>query len=275
VLPYTAYITGGASGIGRALAVELGARGSRVLVCDIQQTLAEETAHLVEKAGGRAIARACDVGKLEDVASAADFGERAFGPFDFCANNAGIVVAGEIGEIPIETWRRVVDVNLWGVIHGAHVFTPRFRVQGRGKFLNVSSIAGFLATPETAPYNVTKSAVLSLSETMSAELGKYGIDTTVLCPSAVRTSIFDSLAKGAVHRALAEKQARSAGPRGPDEVARITLAAVDRGQLYVLPQMDAQALWLVKRMVPRLFTRLSREARTREWMEKLAGKRKR
>jgi NAD(P)-dependent dehydrogenase (short-subunit alcohol dehydrogenase family) len=232
-----------------------------------------ETAELVERAGGRALALECDVGKLEDVVRAADEGERMFGPIDFCANNAGIVVAGELGEIPIETWRKIVDVNLWGVIHGVHVFTPRFKRLGRGKFLNVSSIAGFLATPETGPYNVTKSAVLSLSETMSAELGKFGIDTTVLCPSAVRTSIFESLAKGDVHRKLAEAQARSAGPRDAGEVARITLAAVDRGQLYVLPQADAQALWLVKRLAPRLFTRLTREARTREWMEKLAGKR--
>lgn len=268
---YTAYVTGAASGIGRALALELGKRGSRVLLCDIQTTGAEETAHLVEAAGGRAVVRRCDVGKLEDVQSAADFGERELGAFDFCANNAGIVVAGEIGEIPIETWRRIVDINLWGVIHGVHVFTPRFKAAGRGKFLNVSSIAGFLATPETAPYNATKSAVLSLSETMSAELGKYGIDTTVLCPSAVRTSIFDGLAKGAVHRKLAEKQARSAGPRDPNEVAQITLRAIDRGELYVMPTFDAKLLWFVKRTIPKSFTRIARVARTRQWMERLAS----
>jgi NAD(P)-dependent dehydrogenase (short-subunit alcohol dehydrogenase family) len=270
VTPYTAYITGAASGIGRALALELAPRGARMVLCDLNLAGAEETAHLVSRAGGKAIATVCDVGVLEDVIRVADLAERELGPVDFCANNAGIVVAGNIGELPIEAWRKIVDVNLWGVIHGAHVFTPRFKSRRRGKFLNVSSIAAFLSTPETAPYNVTKSAVLSLSETMSAELGKFGIDTTVLCPSAVRTAIFDGLEEGAVHKKLAQLQARSRGPRDASEVARITLRAVDRGELYVLPQGDAKALWLLKRLVPGLYTRITREARTREWLETLA-----
>lgn len=269
--PYSAYVSGAASGIGRALCLELAKRGSRVLACDLRLAGAEETAHLVEKSGGRAIARRCDVGVLEQVMAAADLGERELGPIDFCANNAGIAVSGSIGDIPIETWRRTVDANLWGVIHGVHVFTPRFKKLGRGKFLNVSSIAAFMSTPETAPYNVTKAAVFGLSETMSAELGKWGIDTTVLCPSAVRTSIFEDLAKSALPRRLAEWQIEGGGPRSAEEIARRALKAVDRGQLYLLPQADARLFWLMKRMMPRLYTRVVREARTRGWVEKLLG----
>ncbi|MFO0692811.1 MAG: SDR family NAD(P)-dependent oxidoreductase [Polyangiales bacterium] len=268
---YHAVVTGAGSGIGRAFAVELGRRGSAVLVTDVDEKGAQETVELVKQAGGRAHAVRCDVSKLEDVEHAAEVAERLHGPTDLCINNAGVMIGGNLGEIPIDHWRFIVGVNLWGTIHGAHVFTPRFKANGGGKFLNVASISGIISTPETAPYNTTKAAIIALSETMAAELGKFGITTTVLCPTGVRTNIFNAMQAPEIQRKLAVKAASRGKARTPEEVAKLALAAADRGDIYLFPQIDGKVAWAIKRFFPTSFVKLSREARNREWMEKLGG----
>jgi short-subunit dehydrogenase len=116
---------------------------------------------------------------------------------------------------------------------------------------------------------VTKAAILSLTETVYAELGKWGVGATALCPTAVRTGIFEAMrSSNPVHRKLAEKNAAQVGPRDPDAIARIALDACERGDLYVCPQPDAKAIWLVKRIFPAVFSRFARTARNREWLEK-------
>src|SRR6185312_10510780 len=104
-------------------------------------------------------------------------------------NNAGVAVGGRVGEVALDDWRWIMGVNLWGVIHGCHVFATQLRAQGSGHILNVASAAGLLAPPGMAPYNVTKAAVVALSETLRGELRDAGVGVTVLCPTFFRTNI--------------------------------------------------------------------------------------
>ena len=160
-----AVVTGAGSGLGRAFCHELRKRGARLICADIDEAAAQKTAAEV---GGTAVR--CDVAKIEDVEALAAAADRALGGVDLVINNAGVAVAGHVGDVSLDDWRWIMGVNLWGVIYGCHVFAPRLRKQGRGHILNVASAAGLLAPPGMAPYNVTKAAVVALSETLCAEL---------------------------------------------------------------------------------------------------------
>lgn len=252
----SAVVTGAGSGIGRAFARELARRGGRVVCADIRLETAEETAGLIRQAGGEALAVACDVADLAQVQALAEKSEQWLGgPVDLVINNAGVGVGGQpIGEIPIEDWHWTVGVNMWGVIHGCHVFAPRLRALGRGGIINVCSTASFAAAPLMGPYNLTKAAVLALSETLKAEMGGSGVHVTALCPTFVKTNI---VADGRIDSAsskMAQRLMRWTGVSA-DDVARTTLDALDRDQLYVLPQLDARMIWRFKRYAPVSYNR--------------------
>ncbi|HEX9765162.1 MAG TPA: SDR family NAD(P)-dependent oxidoreductase, partial [Nitriliruptorales bacterium] len=220
----TAVVTGAGSGIGRAIARELARRGSRVVCADIDLDRATATVELVSEGGGEAVAQACDVSRLEQVEDLADAAVEHFGEAaTVIVNNAGIGVGGStIGAIDITDWRRAVDVNLWGVVHGCHVFAPILRQNGKGGILNVASAASFGSAAGMGPYNVTKAGVVSLSETLAAELAGTGIRVSVLCPTFVRTQIVDDAIVDAQSQRLATQLMRFTG-RSADRVARIAL----------------------------------------------------
>jgi NAD(P)-dependent dehydrogenase (short-subunit alcohol dehydrogenase family) len=251
-----AVITGAGSGLGRALCEELARRQGRVLVSDIDAASAEETARRVTAAGGEARVHPCDVTRPEQVEALATTADSAFGGVDLLVNNAGVLSAGRVGELPLVEWKHVLDVNLWGVIHGCHAFVPRFRKQGSGHILNIASAAGLMYVPDLAPYNASKAAVVALSETLSAELRDAGIGVTVACPSFFRTNIASS-------GRYSDETLRTLGARmvdtariGPEVVARKLLRAVDRGALYELPMLDARWGWRFRRLSPGLFHRV-------------------
>ncbi|MEV0434108.1 SDR family NAD(P)-dependent oxidoreductase [Nocardia sp. NPDC050413] len=252
-----AVVTGAGSGIGRAFAVELGRRGGRVVCSDIDADRAAETAVLLENAGGKAVGARCDVTAIDEVTALATLAQDWFGGApSLVANNAGIGAGGPpVGEFTLDDWERTLAVNLWGVINGCHVFTPILRAAGRGTVVNVASAAAFGAAPRMAAYNVSKAGVLALSETMAAELAGTGVGVTVLCPTAVKTGILrsDSPLDGTAER-LGESLLRWTG-RSPASIAKTTLDAVDRGDLYVVPQLEAKVLWQAKRLMPATYTR--------------------
>ncbi|QLY32104.1 SDR family NAD(P)-dependent oxidoreductase [Nocardia huaxiensis] len=252
-----AVVTGAGSGIGRAFALELGRRGGRVICSDIDGERARETVELVSIAGGKAFETVCDVSRVNDVAALADTAEQWFGKTaDIVINNAGIGRGGlVIGDAPLSEWHQVLDVNLWGVVHGCHVFAPRMRAAGSGNIVNVASAAAFGAAPRMAAYNVSKAGVLALSETLAAELAGTGVGVTVLCPTAVKTNIMEGVSIGdeSMER-WGDRLLRWTG-RPPASIARATLDAVDRGQLYVVPQVEAKVIWQSKRLLPEPYTR--------------------
>ncbi len=251
-----AFVTGGGGGLGRALAVELAAtRRARVLVADLDLPRAEATAALVRASGGEAEALACDVTKADDLVRGADEMDRRFGGTDLLVNNAGVACAGPIGEVPLDDWRWVVDVNLWGVIHGCHAFVPRLRARGAGFVLNVSSSAGFACLPDMGPYNVTKAAVIALTETLAGELATTGITVTALCPTFFTSGIMDGMRTTCPRQGkLASALVRRANVPA-ERVARAGLRALEAGRLLELPMASARLIWRMKRLAPQGFPR--------------------
>jgi NAD(P)-dependent dehydrogenase (short-subunit alcohol dehydrogenase family) len=253
-----AVITGAGSGLGRALCTELARRGARVMVSDRDSASAEGTARLIETAGGKAVLQPCDVTKPEEVEALAEAAFSGLGGVDLLVNNAGVGGGGEIGKMPLEEWKRILDVNLWGVIHGCHAFVPRLRAQGSGHILNIASAAGLLSVGFLAPYNVSKAGVVSLSETLYLELKPAGIGVTVACPTFFRTNIASASAQytdpklGTAARRLVD-ESRVA----PEGVARSLLRAVERGDHYALPLADGRWFWRLKRLTPGGFLRIT------------------
>lgn len=250
-----AVVTGGGSGLGAALVTMLAARGARVVAADIDEASARATA---ERAGPQVHAVRCDVTQLADVEALAATADRVLGGVDLVVNNAGVAVAGKVGDVPIEDWRWAIDVNLWGVIHGCHVFAPRLERQRRGHIVNVASAAGLLSPPRMAPYNTTKAAVIALSETLHADLAAFDVGVSVLCPTFFRTNLVKSQRTStdevlrAAARGLVEKSKVSA-----ESIARATLAGVESGMLFIAPQADGRWMWRLKRLAPESFLRLS------------------
>lgn len=246
-------ITGAASGFGRALALALATRKARLVLADVNLEGCEETARLAREQGAtEAKALACDVTQLEAVQALSQACE---GEVDLLINNAGVTGAGPIGQLPIEDWRWTLGVDLFGVIHGCHVFVPRLRAQGHGHVLNVASAAGLVSAPNMGPYNVAKAGVVALSETLSGELAGTGVGVTVACPTFFHSRLLET---GRFTHPLFKRHGEELMSKGKDaaEVARATLASVDRGALYALPMRDARVMWRLKRLAPRTFGRL-------------------
>lgn len=252
----SAVVTGAGSGIGRAFAQELAARGGRVICADINLTTAEETVDLIAAKGGQAHALRCDVSQLADVEALAEQAEAWLrGPVNLVINNAGVGAGGQlVGDMPMADWQWALGINLWGVIHGCHVFAPRLRALGHGGIINVCSTASFAAAPRMAAYNVSKAAALALSETLSAEMAGTGIAVTALCPTFVKTNIARDGRISEGSSRLAAKIMDLVG-FAPERVAKTTLDALDKNQLYVLPQFDARMIWRSKRLAPALYAR--------------------
>ncbi|MHA7649293.1 SDR family NAD(P)-dependent oxidoreductase [Mycobacterium sp. ML4] len=259
-----AVVTGAGSGIGAAFAAELGRRGGQVVCSDIDQTAAQRTVDELNADGARAVAVHCDVSLIDDVHALADRAQQWFGaPPTLVINNAGVGAGGEpIGDVPLEDWVRTLGVNLWGPIYGCHVFTPIMREAGSSStprgIINVASAAAFGSAPGMAAYNVSKAGVVSLSETLAAELSGSGIKVTVLCPTFVKTNIVESgLAAGRISEEsseLANTLMRWSG-FSAERVARTCLDAHDRGDLYCMPQLEAKIGWNIKRLAPGAYTR--------------------
>ncbi|WAC57521.1 SDR family NAD(P)-dependent oxidoreductase [Gordonia sp. SL306] len=251
-----AVVTGAGSGIGRAFAVELARRGGRVLCADIDIDRATETVRLIDQAGhGQAEAISCDVADADDMrALAARALDHLGGPADLMINNAGVGIGGRaVGTIGVDDWEWALGINLRGMVYGSELFLPQLRESGRAGLINVASAAAFSAAPGMGAYNVGKAGVLALSETIAAEVAGSGIAVTVLCPTFVRTNVAaDGRITGEAMK-VAETLMRLSG-RSPEQVARQTLDANDRGRLYVMPQIDAKAIWLFKRLAPRTYT---------------------
>ena len=255
-----AVVTGAGSGIGAAFAIELARRGSRVVCSDIDEVAAKRTVSAIADIGGEAVAITCDVTQLDEVVDLAKQSQSWFGAAPtLVINNAGVGSGGApIGELPLDDWHWVLGINLWGPIHGCHVFTPILRSaepsnRPRG-IINVASAAAFGAAPSMAAYNVSKAGTLSLSETLAAELSGTAVKVTVLCPTFVKTNIIESGRIPDQTTQFANKLMRWIG-LSPEKVARICLDAHDRGELYCMPQIEAKIGWNIKRLVPGTYTR--------------------
>lgn len=253
-----AVVTGAGSGIGRSFALELARRGGEVVCADINLDAAEETVKLIQaETGQNAYAIVCDVGDKTAVQALSEQAENLLRhPVTLLINNAGVGLGGKFDEVSLDDWQWCMHVNLWGVIHGCHFFVPKFKKQGYGAIINVASAAGYTAAPEMTAYNVTKSSVLALSETLSAELYPDNIRVNVLCPTLVPTNIMKNGRLPKQYSGKADNLLQNHAFVTSDQVAQKTLNNLDAGKLYTIPQPDAKLFWLMKRASPALYAKM-------------------
>ncbi|HEX9477526.1 MAG TPA: SDR family NAD(P)-dependent oxidoreductase [Methylomirabilota bacterium] len=237
----TAVVTGGASGIGRALALLFAREGADVVVADLDEAGMAETVAAVSQAGRRGLAVKTDVSRLADVQALANraFGE--FGVVHVVCNNAGVALWGGLESVTHKDWEWAMGVNLWGVIHGVEAFVPRM-VAGKqpGHVVNTGSMAGLIASQGLGIYNTTKYAVVGLSETLQKDLRGYDIGVSVLCPMGVHTQIrqSDRNRPADLRNAPTERDGRAVELIGrylpPEHVAERVLRAIYANRLYVI-----------------------------------------
>jgi NAD(P)-dependent dehydrogenase (short-subunit alcohol dehydrogenase family) len=241
-------ITGGASGIGRALADRFAAEGSKIVLADVEPGALEEAAAELRAARTTVLAVPTDVSRPEQVQALCDRTLAEFGRVDVVCNNAGVAASGLAWEHTLADWEWVLGVNLWGVIHGVRTFVPvMLRQGGEGHIVNTASVAGLTSSPFMSIYNVAKHAVATLSETLHKDLGLLGapIKVSVLCPGFVRTRIMDAERNRpaslqnptpAQHDPHMEEMARAAIAAGlpPEEAAAQVVDAVRNERFYVL-----------------------------------------
>lgn len=256
-----AVITGAGSGLGRAIALRLARPGAKLLLADLNLEGAEETARLCEGRGASARALAVDVADAAQVERLGVEADGWLGRIDLVVNNAGVAAAGLIGEVPLDDWRWIVGINLWGVIHGCHVFAPRLVRQGGGAILNTSSMAGFACAPMMGAYNVTKAGVIALSETLAAEVGDKGVGVTVLCPAFFKTNLLETARAADPQLMTMARRAFETATLTADDVAAAALRAAERRQLYCLPMREGRIAWRIKRLMPARFAKFVSSAR--------------
>jgi NAD(P)-dependent dehydrogenase (short-subunit alcohol dehydrogenase family) len=256
-----AIVTGGASGIGRALGEELAARGCTVVLADRQLELAREVALELEKRGKAASAADLDVRDLAAFEALAQEVRARFGRIDLLFNNAGIGVGGGIETYAPEDWDDVFDVNLRGVANGVQAVYPILVEQRSGQIVNTASMAGLVPSPSQGSYSASKHAVVGLTKALRVEAKRFGVRASVLCPGAVRTPILTGGRFGRVKLALSEDELlrlwERFRPMAPELFARRAVDAVLRNQAVVVLPSWWKAFWYLERLSPSLSLRLS------------------
>jgi NADP-dependent 3-hydroxy acid dehydrogenase YdfG len=238
-----AVITGAASGIGRGLAEHAAALGMHLVLADVDAAGLQVLCDQLQAAGAQAIACVTDVSDIVQVERLRDTAVERFGGVDVLFNNAGVMQTGFSWEISPQQWQRMLNVNLSGVINGIRGFVPLLLKQGRAAHvINTASLAGLVSSPLMAPYNVTKQAVVALSETLHYELAMLAapVSVSVLCPGPVASEImtsnqtvdeagssFSQLLDGSIRQGMT-----------PLELAALVFAAIDEKRFWILPHKD-------------------------------------
>jgi len=245
-----AIVTGGASGIGRALCHELGHGGAVVVVADINLQDAQKVASTITSAGGQAQAALLDVTQAKDVQALVEQIASEHGRLDYMFNNAGIAIGGEVRDMDWEHWQRILGVNLWGVIHGT---TAAYRVmtsQGFGHIVNTASVAGLIPTPMLTAYGTTKHAVVGLSTSLRVEAEEYGVKVSAVCPGFIHTNLFDAATYVTVPPDAARTYISSLTMTDATDCARAILRGVVRNQALIVVTGFAHCVWRLQRFNP-------------------------
>ena len=242
-----AVVTGGGSGIGRALAHAFARRGARIALADIEKPALDAVASELERAGSQVLALRVDVADPRQVAQLADSVYETFGAAHVLCNNAGIAVGGRVRDLSLEEWEWALRVNLFGVIHGLHAFLPRMLESGEPcHIVNTASLAGMMSMPGLTPYSASKYAVVAISEGLAMECAGTNVGVSVVCPGWVKTRIAESdRHKGPeipVRPVTPEMEMMRGLLRGvidsgtePEEIAQRVLEGIEQRALYIFP----------------------------------------
>ncbi|KND31740.1 SDR family oxidoreductase [Streptomyces acidiscabies] len=259
-------VTGAGSGIGRATAFAFAEAGARVVAVDRDAESAERTAELARLVGAReAWAEAVDVSDEKAMEELADKVRQSYGVVDVLVNNAGIGMSGSFFDTSTEDWRRVLDVNLWGVIHGCRLFGRDMVERGQGgHIVNIASAAAYQPSRVLSAYGTSKAAVLMLSESLRAELAGKGIGVSAICPGLINTGITSTATFVGVdaqeQERRRERSSRMYGRRNypPEKVADAVVRAVVRNDAVVPVTPEAKGSRLLSRLSPRVLRAFAR-----------------
>jgi NAD(P)-dependent dehydrogenase (short-subunit alcohol dehydrogenase family) len=252
----TAIVTGGASGIGRAIAAALVARGDSVTVADLDATGAEQVAEKLSADGpGKAIGAELDVTDASAVADLYRSVKDEHGRLDLVFNNAGIAIGGLAEDLTLDHWNKAIDVNLKGVVHGVHAAYPIMLEQGFGHIVNTASLAGLVPMPMGIPYTATKHAVVGLSLGLRAEAAERGVRISVVCPGFVDTPLLTNVNPGLPETTMsgdARDDIKQAAPRlyTAEKLARDILHGVQRNRALIVAPASGRAAWRAMRLLP-------------------------
>lgn len=250
-------ITGAASGIGKATAKAFAKKGADLVIADNHTQRLEETANEIKAAGARVLAKQVDVSYRNQVESFASFVMSERGHVDILINNAGVGVGGTLLDTSIEDYEWIFSINYWGVLYGLKAFLPHMVARKYGHIVNTASGAGLCSIPAMSAYCSTKFAVVGLSETLRAEIKRYGIGVSTICPGIINTNIVAQsrmhLQDGikANHARLIDFYRRFGWP--PERVAKAILSAVLHNRSIVPVGPEAWVQWFTKRMSQKFF----------------------
>ena len=251
------FITGGGSGLGRSIALKYAQEGYAVCIGDVNDKRGQEVLSELLALGNDACYLPCDVTVMQDLANVQTALTERWGGVDIVVNNAGVGgTSGPIDEVPLEDWDWVLDVNLKGVMRGVRAFTPLFKQQKSGYFVNIASAAGLFSPAHMGAYNAAKAGVISLSESLSYELAPFGVGTTVVCPAFFQTNLMENMkftvdgVGDSVDRLMAKSSVSA------EDIAEDIFNAVNEKQFMVLPHKMVREQWRFKLDKPEEFTEL-------------------
>ncbi len=253
-------VTGGASGIGRAVSEHLVRRGACVTLADVDAEQVQATAASIRSAGGHVKPVAVDVTDAEAVKKLVDDTVAEHGKLDYIFNNAGVAIFGEAQSYPLEDWHKIIDTNLYGVVHGVAAAYPVMLKQGSGHIVNTASVAGLIPVTDLIPYVASKYGVVGLSRALRIEGVEHGVRVSVICPGVIDTPMKDSKMIGIDREKFLE-----ASPKllSVEKCARVILEGVERNKETIVVTAGAKFLWRLQRISPTLLN----------WVLKLAHRR--
>ncbi len=244
------FITGGASGLGKALALRYAREGWRVCIGDIHAGRGAETLTELKNMGIQAHFAACDVTQEADLEKAAAWLLQHWGGVDVVVNNAGVATGGDFARTPLTDWEWVLNINLLGVVRGCRVFTPILAKQGGGQLINIASAAGLVHMPFMSSYNTAKAAVVTLSETLSLELTEQNIAVSVVCPYFFRTNLTESLRATDTGTAAAAQHFIARSKIDAAWIAEKIFRGAARRQFMIIPNGEIKLYRWLKGVLP-------------------------
>jgi NAD(P)-dependent dehydrogenase (short-subunit alcohol dehydrogenase family) len=254
-----AIITGGAGGIGKALAEGMAERGCYLVLADINTELLEKTAAELRATGAQLDAKTVDVRDAVQVQALVDGVFIELGRIDYFFNNAGVNLCAELRDTTLDDWNLLIDVNLRGVVHGVHAAYPIMCKQGFGHIVNTASAAGLVPAAAEGAYAATKHAVVGLSMALRVEAEAFGVKVSVVCPGLVDTPILDSTKYVKLDPEVIRKVAPEK-PIPPRKAAQLILRGIDRNEFFIVLTLTTHALWRLHRYAPDASMRVSKIA---------------
>lgn len=246
------FITGGASGLGQAIAHLFAKKGYKVAIGDINEPRLEQTKTELLKHTDDVLTFKCNTTKTSDLEQVKYVLVSTWGGIDIVVNNAGIGgTAGSIDEVSLADWETIIDVNVMGVVRGCKIFSPLLKTQKAGAIVNIASSAALFTPPYMSSYNVSKSAIVGLSETLRSELASFQVSTHVVCPGFFKTNLTDSIKSKDMGMNQFVEAAMAKSPIDANDIAIMIHRQIEANQFLLIPHKMERRMWYIKRYLPR------------------------